>query len=183
MDCSPQGSSVNGISQAKILEWVAISSSRGSSWPRHWTHVSCISCITGVFFTCWTIWGSRYSVQRSEDSIRAQQSWSHGKGTTWQVQIALGPQKSWDREQGRSNSAITIWEHFMSMFSSCLLTLSWLKQIIMTRSKMNRTGNALPFLLESADGPHGKEKLWRIGVSHLLYHCSFLKWSPSRRIL
>ena len=30
---------------AKILEWVAISSSRGSSWPRNWTHVSCVSCI------------------------------------------------------------------------------------------------------------------------------------------
>ena len=34
MDCGPPGFSVHGISQAKILEWVAISSSRGSSWPR-----------------------------------------------------------------------------------------------------------------------------------------------------
>ena len=34
MACSPPGSSVHGISQAKILEWVAISSSRGSSRPR-----------------------------------------------------------------------------------------------------------------------------------------------------
>ena len=34
MDCSPPGSSVHGISQARILEWVAISSSRGSSQPR-----------------------------------------------------------------------------------------------------------------------------------------------------
>ena len=33
-DCSPPGSSVHGISQAGILEWVAISFSRGSSWPR-----------------------------------------------------------------------------------------------------------------------------------------------------
>ena len=33
MDCSPPGSSVLGISQARVLEWVAISSSRGSSWP------------------------------------------------------------------------------------------------------------------------------------------------------
>ena len=44
MDCSPPGSSVHGIFQARILEWVAISSSKGSSWPRDWTHVSCISC-------------------------------------------------------------------------------------------------------------------------------------------
>ena len=42
MDCSPPGSSVHGISQARILEWVAISSSRGSSWPRDQTYVSCI---------------------------------------------------------------------------------------------------------------------------------------------
>ena len=36
------GSSVNGISQARILEWVAMSFSRGSSWPRDRTHISCI---------------------------------------------------------------------------------------------------------------------------------------------
>ena len=45
MDRSPPGSSVHGISQARILEWVAISSSWGSSWPRDRTWVSCISCI------------------------------------------------------------------------------------------------------------------------------------------
>ena len=39
----PLGFSVHEISQARILEWVAISSSRGSPWPRDWTHVSCIS--------------------------------------------------------------------------------------------------------------------------------------------
>ena len=39
------GSSVHGIFQARALQWVAISFSRGSSWPRDWTHVSCTSCI------------------------------------------------------------------------------------------------------------------------------------------
>ena len=38
MDCSLPGSSVNGILQARILEWVAISFSRGSSWPRDLPH-------------------------------------------------------------------------------------------------------------------------------------------------
>ena len=42
MNCSLPGSSVHGISQARILEWVAISFSRGSSLPRDQTHVSCI---------------------------------------------------------------------------------------------------------------------------------------------
>ena len=45
MKCGPPGSSVHGILQARILEWAAISFSRGSSWPRDWTYVSCISCI------------------------------------------------------------------------------------------------------------------------------------------
>ena len=45
MDCSPPGSSVHGILQARTLEWVAISSSKGSSQPRDLTNVSYISCI------------------------------------------------------------------------------------------------------------------------------------------
>ena len=51
MDCSPAGSSVCGILQARILEWIAISYSRGSSRPRNWT---CISCIAGRLLTAWT---------------------------------------------------------------------------------------------------------------------------------
>ena len=53
MDCSPSGSSVHGILQARILEWVAISFSRASSWPRDWTRVS---HIVGRHFTIWTQW-------------------------------------------------------------------------------------------------------------------------------
>ena len=43
-DCSPPGSSVPRIFQARILEWVAISFSRIPSQPRNWTQVSCVSC-------------------------------------------------------------------------------------------------------------------------------------------
>ena len=46
MDYSLPGSSIHGIFQARILEWVAISSSRGSSPPRDWNRVSCVSCIS-----------------------------------------------------------------------------------------------------------------------------------------
>ena len=53
MDCSLPGSSVDGIFRARILEWVAISFSRRSSWPRDWTQVS---CIVG---RCFTIWATR----------------------------------------------------------------------------------------------------------------------------
>ena len=51
MDRSPPGSSVHRILLARILERVFITSSKGSSWPRDWTCVFCISCITGGFFT------------------------------------------------------------------------------------------------------------------------------------
>ena len=45
IDCSPPHSSVHWISQTRILEWVSISSSRGSSWPRDWTCVAWDTCI------------------------------------------------------------------------------------------------------------------------------------------
>ena len=50
VDCSPPGSSVHGVLQARILEWVAISFSRGSSRPRNRTHVSRIA---GRRFNLW----------------------------------------------------------------------------------------------------------------------------------
>ena len=53
MDCIPPGSPVQRISQARILEWAAISSFRGSSQPRNWTSISCVSCIAAGFFAHW----------------------------------------------------------------------------------------------------------------------------------
>ena len=50
MDCSPPGSSVHGILQVRILEWVAIPSSRGSS---HSKDQNPVSCTAGRFFTVW----------------------------------------------------------------------------------------------------------------------------------
>ena len=50
---SPPASSVHGIFQSRILEWVAISFSRGSSQPRDWTRVSCIAV------RCFTVWATR----------------------------------------------------------------------------------------------------------------------------
>ena len=53
MDCSLPGSSVRGILQARILEWVVIPFFRGSFQPRDWTKVSCIA---DRFFTFWATW-------------------------------------------------------------------------------------------------------------------------------
>ena len=65
MDCSPPGSSVHEISQARILEWVAISFSRGSSWSREgryhflWKLFACLKKKTKVFFFSICIFGAR----------------------------------------------------------------------------------------------------------------------------
>ena len=55
MDCSLPGSSIHRIFQARVLEWVAISFSRGSSWPRDRTWVS------RIVGRCFTIWATRGS--------------------------------------------------------------------------------------------------------------------------
>ena len=51
MDSSARGSSVHGISQARILEWTEISFFRGSSQPRDQTHISMSPALAGRFFT------------------------------------------------------------------------------------------------------------------------------------
>ena len=58
MDCSPPGSSIHGIFQARVLEWIAISFSRGFSQPRNWTRVSRIAG------RCFTIWATSNPTHR-----------------------------------------------------------------------------------------------------------------------
>ena len=72
MDCSLPGSSIHGIFQARILEWVAISFSRRSSRPRHWTQVS---HIVGRRFTIWATrksWWKRSSGRKRRCLQRSQ---------------------------------------------------------------------------------------------------------------
>ena len=79
MDCSLPGSSVRGILQTRILEWVAISFSRGSSQPRDWTWVSCIG---RRILYCWTTGEARVlllasSTNRSEILLNIHQFIGH----------------------------------------------------------------------------------------------------------
>ena len=62
IDCSPPGSSVHRIFQERILEWVSISSSRGSSWPRDQT---CVSCISRQILYHWDAREAQYSQDTS----------------------------------------------------------------------------------------------------------------------
>ena len=82
VDCSPPGSSVHGILQARLLEWVAISFSRGSSWPRDWTQVSRIA---GRRFNLWASGEWRYTNSYTavllllfSCSVVSESLWPHG---------------------------------------------------------------------------------------------------------
>ena len=79
VDCSPSGSSAHGILQARILKWVAISFSRGSSWPRDRTQVSCIA---GRRFN---LWATRDECIRFKDSFDGRALYT----VTWMDQKAF----------------------------------------------------------------------------------------------
>ena len=80
VDCSPPGSSVHGTFQTRILEWVVISSSRGSSRPRDQT---CISCIGRWIFTTWATWEAWGNIQR----VQIWQSWVWSRASDDLVEI------------------------------------------------------------------------------------------------
>ena len=61
MDCSLPGSSIHGIFQARVLEWIAVSFSRVSSRPRDWTRVSHIAG------RCFTIWATREGLDQESN--------------------------------------------------------------------------------------------------------------------
>ena len=76
MNYSLPGSSIHGILQARILEWVAISFSRGSSWPRDGTKVSCIAG------KCFNLWATR-------EAPYSHATYSHGfsSGHVWMWEL------------------------------------------------------------------------------------------------
>ena len=70
MDCSPSGFSVHGISQARILEWVALPFSRASSQPRDWT---CVSWTGRRVLYCWATKAAHDERDGSSHGNRASQ--------------------------------------------------------------------------------------------------------------
>ena len=97
MDCSPPGSSVHGILQARILEWVASPFSRGSSWPRGRTRVCHIA---GRFFTVWAT--------RETKSIKPVSN-SH-LNSNWRVSFTVKRTSSWGNSAA-SQQCTQPWGH------------------------------------------------------------------------
>ena len=77
-DCSLPGFSIHGIFQTRVLEWVAISFSRGSSWPRNWTWVSCIA---GRRLTLWATREAQ-GVNDGQGSLACCSPWGHKESNT-----------------------------------------------------------------------------------------------------
>ena len=94
IDCSPPGSSVQGIFPARILEWVAISSSRGSSWPRDWIWVSYISWIGQWILYHWATWEApQYTLGMAKDICWEMASLGFVGQTRPRVPLSLTPRK------------------------------------------------------------------------------------------
>ena len=117
MDCSLPGSSIYGIFQARVLEWAAISFSRGSSQPRNRTRVS---CIVGRRFTVWpTKWNKqvtkwqifydstyRGTKEQSDSQRQVAEWWLPGK---WEMGSLMG-----SLEVDSDDGCITKWMHLKS---------------------------------------------------------------------
>ena len=83
-DCSPPGSSVHGILQARILEWVAFPFSRGSSRPRDQTQVS------HTAGRCFTIWATRKAQFSSVQSLCCVQLFATPWTVAYQAPLSMG---------------------------------------------------------------------------------------------
>ena len=97
MYCNLPGSYVREILQARMLEWVATSSLRGSSWPRDWTYISCVSCIAGDYLSL----SMEITVQLSHSAM-SDSLWPHG------LQQARTPFPS-PTPRACSNSCLSSW--------------------------------------------------------------------------
>ena len=96
MDCSPPGCSVHGILQARILEWVAVPFSRGSSQSRDWTHVSCGSCI-GRATREVPLWWLGYFI------------WKQWRDFEDIIKVPSGGERSSPAEHDEMNSPVVSW--------------------------------------------------------------------------
>ena len=105
MDFSPQGSSVHGIFQARIVEWVLISFCQGSSPSKDWTCVTCISLLAGGFFITSATWEAKVKVLVTQSCP-----------TLWNPMDCSPPGSS---VHGICQARILQWVQFSSVAQSC----------------------------------------------------------------
>ena len=121
MGCSPSGSSVHRILQARILEWVAMPSSRGTFWPKCWSCISKVSCFGRQALYHWRHWGSPrewvaipFSTGSSQSRDWTWVSWTAGKFfTIWANREVLGNRIIVGKGKCESRSVVSnsLWPH------------------------------------------------------------------------
>ena len=108
MDCSPPGSSVHGISQARMLEWVAMPCSRASSPPRDRTWISCVLCIGSWILYHWVTWealcvsGHRLTAWKRPWCWERLKAGGEGDDRGWDGWMASPTQWTWVWASSRS---------------------------------------------------------------------------------
>ena len=118
VDCYLLGSSVHGILQARILEWVVILFSRGTSWPRDQTQDS---CIVGRFFIIWATRGNRVALtgNSEERSVQALEKEIPG--------LARGAERgSWEVESHPFPNLLFNGGDLWQCLATCFRSFSWL---------------------------------------------------------
>ena len=110
MDCSPSGSSVLGILQARIVEWVAIPSSRGSSWPWDQTRISYVSWEAPVYaiknitfcMTFWVLYCLKRSIWIEDLRYTKAKRWEDNYQPNSRLLLTVSKRKKHARPHGRS---------------------------------------------------------------------------------
>ena len=100
MDCSLPGFSIHGIFQARVLEWVAISFSRVSSWPRDWTWVS------RIVGKCITVWATMEVIPYGRKWGRSKEPLGESERGEWKAGLKLNIQKT----KIMASGPITSWQ-------------------------------------------------------------------------
>ena len=113
MDCNLTGSSVHGIPQVRLLEWVAMPSSRGSSWPRDQTPISCISGIGRPILSHSATWKAhlrklgKAGIRGAQDSGAPCALWPSEVPESTSTEVAC--EDSGDDRQCRPSSHLPVW--------------------------------------------------------------------------
>ena len=119
MDCSPPGSSVQGILQARILEWAAIPFSRGSSPASDWTWVSCMQADSlpseppGKREALLWSWGVSNSLLVTDAEAEAPVLWLPD-AKSWLTGKDPDVRKDWGQENGATDDELAGWHHQLS---------------------------------------------------------------------
>ena len=174
---SPPGSSVHGISQARVLEWVAISFSRGSSWPRDRTCASCISCTGRWILYHLSHLGSPCQVSKKKFIIPTATIYGlglkHITGRGLSLLLLLEISNSW---RAKRYLTVTSYHILGERCSEILLVESHLKETDTAEKQSSSWGqNKIPFPQKQTNKQppqkQGESKTIYLPMIHSIWQC------------